>query len=245
MKYYKIQRDNTIIGVINSNNFIRYQTNNQLFIGANEITGDFVEYNNKIYRSLWMKPLTQEFNLDYEIVDILEVNEEEYNILVEAFKRQDAITVDDDDIEPLPQPNDGVIPDTSSIDFIRASKIKEMSYRCRMAIETGFDLILRGETYHFSLTTQDQLNLMNLNLMAQTQDLIPYHADREECTFYTSEEINEIVTTATSFKNYQLAYYNALKVYINTLDNIEDIGAITYGTPIPDEYKSDVLRVLE
>jgi hypothetical protein len=81
--------------------------------------------------------------------------------------------------------------------------------------------------------------------MAQTQDLIPYHADGEESTFYTAEEINQVIAAATSFKNYNLSYYNALKAYINSLDTIEAIAAITYGTPIPDEYKSDVLMVLE
>jgi len=54
--------------------------------------------------------------------------------------------------------------DTASIDFIRSSKLTEMSYACRKAIEQGFDLILRGESHHFSLTTQDQLNLMNLDM---------------------------------------------------------------------------------
>ena len=120
-----------------------------------------------------------------------------------------------------------------------------MSYACRIAIENGFDLELRGEMHHFSLTTQDQLNLMSLSTMTQTQSLIPYHADGEECTFYTAEEINQIINAAASFKNYQIAYHNALKTYINALDTIEAIAAITYGTPIPDEYKTNVLMVLE
>jgi hypothetical protein len=60
-----------------------------------------------------------------------------------------------------------------------------MSRTCRQTIEAGFDLVLRGETRHFSLTTQDQLNLMSLGTLVQTQDLIPYHADGEECEFYT------------------------------------------------------------
>ena len=81
--------------------------------------------------------------------------------------------------------------------------------------------------------------------MAQIQSLIPYHADGEECTFYTSEEINEIVETATAFKIYHTTYYNALKHYINALETIEEISAIEYGTPIPEEYKSDVLKALE
>ena len=81
--------------------------------------------------------------------------------------------------------------------------------------------------------------------MVQTQSLIPYHADGEECTFYSAEEINTIINESNTFKNYHISYYNSLKTYINTLDTIEAIAAITYGTPIPDEYKSDVLMVLE
>jgi hypothetical protein len=132
-----------------------------------------------------------------------------------------------------------------TIDAMREMKLNSLSYTCRITIEQGFDTIIRGETKHFSLTTQDQLNLMSLSAMAQTQSLIPYHADGEECTFYTAEEINQIIDAANSFKNYQIAYYNALKTYVNDLDTIEDIAAIEYGTPIPDEYKSDVLKILE
>jgi len=120
-----------------------------------------------------------------------------------------------------------------------------MSNTCRHTIETGFDLELRNQNHHFSLVTQDQLNLISLSAMAQTQSLIPYHADGEACIFYTAEEINEIVETATAFKIYHTTYYNALKGYINTLETIETIAAIEYGTPIPEEYKSDVLRALE
>ena len=120
-----------------------------------------------------------------------------------------------------------------------------MSYLCRKVIEAGFDLELRGEIHHFSLSTQDQLNLISLSGMAQTQELIPYHADGEACVFYTAAEINSIVTAATQFKIYHTTYYNALKTYINALDTIEDIAAITYGVTIPEEYKSDVLKTLE
>ena len=84
-----------------------------------------------------------------------------------------------------------------------------------------------------------------MNLNTTNQELIPYHADGEEMTFYTAEEINQIISAANELKNYNTAYFNSLKAYINALDTIEAIAAITYGTPIPDEYKSDVLRVLE
>ncbi len=86
---------------------------------------------------------------------------------------------------------------------------------------------------------------MNLSLMAQTQTMIPYHADGEECIFYTNEEINEIIDSANALKLYNTTYFNALKNYINSLNTIEEISAITYGTLIPDEYKTDVLKFLE
>jgi predicted DNA-binding ArsR family transcriptional regulator len=46
-------------------------------------------------------------------------------------------------------------------------------------------------------------------------------------------------------KTYHTTYYNSLKNYINSLQTIEEIAAITYGIEIPDEYKSEVLKVIE
>jgi len=118
-----------------------------------------------------------------------------------------------------------------------------MSYTCNKIIERGFDIELQGETHHFSLTVQDQLNLITLSSMAaQGIQQIPYHADGELCKFYSPEEINAIVNTATMFKTYHTTYYNGLKAYINSLDNIEDISEITYGIDLPEEYQTDVWK---
>lgn len=243
MKYYKIIQDKNCVGIANSNNFILYQPEIHSFTAANETTGDLVEYKNKFYRGLWMKPMAADITIKYTIADIIEITREEYIAFEEAFKENEIIEeeteVEPEYIEPY------IEPEKEGVDFIRQSKINEMSYQCRKAIENGIDIELRGEIKHFSLDTQDQLNLITLSEMAKTQTLIPYHADGEECTFYTNEEINEIVETATSFKIYHTTYYNALKTYINALDTIEEIAAITYGVEIPDEYKSDVLRVIE
>ena len=181
---------------------------------------------------------------EYTSAIVIEITYEQYEIFAAAIINNETIIIPSED--ETPGQDDEINPiDVDSLEFIRTSKLNEMNVNCRTIIEAGFDLVLRGETKHFSLTTQDQLNLMNLSIITQTQELIPYHADGEECTFYTAEEINEIINAAASFKNYQIAYHNALKAYINALDTIEAIAAIEYGTPIPDEYKSDVLMVLE
>ena len=240
MKYFKIILNNQIIGVITSDNFFKYQPITGCFLLSDEQNGEYLEYKGKTYRSTWMAPITH--YIPYTTAIVTEITEEEYLIYMEAIDNNQTIE-DETDPEPIP-----VVPyidpdEQISIDFMRSSKINEMSHACRTTIESGIDVILHGEIKHFSLTTQDQLNLMGLN--TSTGGLIPYHADGEEMTFYTVEEINQIISAANQLKNYNTAYFNSLKTYINALETIEDIAAITYGTPIPEEYKSDVLKVLE
>lgn len=242
MKYYKIIQDKKCVGIVNSNNFILYQPEIRSFTAANETTGDLAEYKNKFYRGLWMKPMAADITIKYTVADIIEITKEEYITFEKAFKENEIIEeetqVEPEYIEPY------IEPEKEGTDFLRQSKINEMSYQCRKAIEAGVDVELRMETKHFSMDTQDQLNLMSLGVMAQTQELIPYHADGETCIFYTADEINQIVAAATAHKVYHTTYYNALKNYINSLTTIEEIAAITYGTPIPDEYQSEVLKVI-
>jgi len=243
MKYYKIIQDKNCVGIANSNSFILYQPEIHSFTAANETTGDLVEYKNKFYRGLWMKPMTTDITIKYTIADIIEITKEEYVAFEEAFKENEIIEEETDTEPEYIKPY--IPPEKEGVDFIRQSKVNEMSYQCRQAIENGIDIIAQGKTRHFSLTTQDQLNLMSLNIMAQTQDIIPYHADEEQCIYYTAEEIKQIVAAANSHKIWHTTYYNALKAYINSLETIEEISAITYGTPIPDEFKTEVLKVIE
>ena len=245
MKYYKIIKDNNFIGIASSTNIVRYQQRNHCFVSATEADGEFIECNGQLYHSGWLRPVPNNFPYPFEQVIIVEITEEEYNIYYSAIEHnEEIIEQEEEEIETTPTIFIDPIEEVS-VEFMKSSKIAEMSSICRATIEAGFDLNIRGETRHFSLTMQDQLNLMNLSIMAQTQDLIPYHADGEETTFYAKEEINMIVQAATELKVYNTTYYNALKTYINSLETIEEISAITYGTPIPDEYKTDVLKTLE
>lgn len=243
MKYYKILVQGTFIGVIHSGQFIAETASKRRLLHSDEKHGQFVEYKGILYRDYWMQPVTDNTH-SFIMATITEITNEEYNIYMEAIINNETIEEDDEEEE---EPIIPIIPEEldDALEFVKNSKISAMSYDCRQTIEAGFDLEIRGETRHFSLTTQDQLNLMSLSTMAQTQQLIPYHADGEECEFYTADEINKIVTKATELKNYNTVYYNSLKTYINALETIEEIAAITYGTPIPEEYKSDVLKVLE
>lgn len=242
MKYYKIMTfENKMIGAVSSTNFVRYSTLGHSYLRCDEKKGEYVVYDGITYRAAWMAPCKTD--RAYIEAQIIEISESEYQIYMDAIEKDEELPVEEDDIPPLPEPTDEI--EEESIAFVRTHKIAEMSATCRKTIEAGVDVELRGEKHHFSLDTQDQLNLMSLGVMAQTQSMIPYHADGETCVFFTAEEISQIVSAATAHKVYHTTYYNALKNYINALETIEDIAAITYGTPIPDEYKSEVLRVIE
>lgn len=242
MKFYKIILDNTIIGAINSNDFVRFSPVANQYITADEETGEYAEYNSKIYRSTWMRPIAQAH--EYISANIIQIEEEEYNLLMAAIERNEIIY---DDVTPSGQQDEIIDPiDTTSIDFIRSSKIKEMSYECNKTIENGFDIETEDGIHHYSYALEDQLNLMNLSSMiAQGANELSYHADGELCRFYTPEEINEIINAGNAWKTYHTTYFNALKSYINSLETIEEISAITYGVDIPDEFKTDVLKILE
>ena len=245
MKYYKILNNSEFIGVASSNNFIKYSPIAKCFLRSDEQKGEYINLDSILYRSMWMSPIVK-FE-PYVEATIIEITEEEYEIFINAIdaNETDVIIGPDDEIDNTQPDQEINYIEEVTLEFVRNSKINEMSRACRMTIEAGFDLELRGEMHLFSLTTQDQLNLMSLGAIAQTQSLIPYHADGEETTFYTSDEINTIIQTATELKIYNTTYYNALKGYINSLETIEEIIAITYGVSIPEEYKSEVLKVLE
>lgn len=246
MKYYKIIKDKVFIGAITSDYFIKYQPVLKCFLRSDEMAGEYVDFNCFLYRDTWMRPITQQ--REFIQASILAISEEEYNMYIEAIKNNEAIEESIPEEEQVQEITSVELNanDAASIEFIRDSKIKEMSATCRKTIENGFDITLSdNEVHHFSLDTQDQLNLITLSSMAETQEMIPYHADNELCKFYSAAEIKAIVDGAAAHKTYHTTYYNALKNYINSLNTIEEINAITYGTPIPEEYKSDVLRMLE
>ena len=242
MKYYKIMQDNEFIGAICSDDFVRYQQKHQCYIGTNEQYGEFVSYNGILYRCTWMKPIKNP-NTIYEMASLITITEEQYHILVDAVESNMEIepAIEPEPVETGPQTT---LADENTLKYVRDAKIKQLSNACTRTIEEGFVLVLRGEERRFSLTVQDQLNLITLSTLAQTQTLIPYHADGEQSIFYTNEEINEIVENANAFKIYNAAYFNALKGYVNSLESIEEIGRIEYGSAIPEEYQTEVLKAL-
>ncbi len=244
MKYYKLINGSTFIGVGTDSDLRRYQLKHKIILACLPEQAQYIQIGEILYHAKWMLPETIE-NSIYTTVDILEIEKSEYDALYSAVESGEEVKVDqkDDLVDEEPTFDESVV---VTVDFVKSCKIDEMNLTCSRVITDGFDTVLSDELpHHFSLTTQDQLNLITLSsLIASGETAIPYHADGELCKFFSAEDIQTILASATNFKTYQVSYYNSLKAYIESLNDIDTISAITYGIEIPEDYQSDVLRVL-
>ena len=243
MNYYKLINGENFVGVATTLDMRVFQHKHNILLACDESIGQYIQFNETLYHDNWMNPIDTD-RIKYENVEVISIDKGEYDILYEAIEKGEEITPEPQkpDIEEQPIEPEKEI----TLEYMKESKTAEMSATCNKVITNGLDVILSdGKSYHFSLTTQDQLNLITLSGMVSSgEQMIPYHADGELCKFYSAEDIGTIVEAATAFKTFQVSYYNSLKSYIDTLETIEDVAAITYGIDIPFEHQSDVLKVL-
>lgn len=242
MKYYIIIGD-SFIGIGSSLNFKRYQAKHDIVLCCDEKLGEYLEYNDVLYHDNWLVPCKTDL-VKYTTANIIEISQKEYDQLYKAIQKNEEIEIEEKQEEEyeIPQTHEEIV----TVESAKEMKINEMNYVCRHVIEAGFDIVLLdNQNHHFSLTTQDQLNLITLSSMvANGLEQVPYHADGELCQYYQAADIQNVVNVATAFKTYHTTYVNALKMYIRSLDSIDEILSIEYGISLPEEYQSDVLKAL-
>lgn len=249
MIYYKVIKDNEFVGVGTSCELRKYQPKHNILLVANDNTAQYIDINGRLYRDNWFSVIEQDNNpICYEVANISIISNEEYQQLFEAVEKGERITTNTDD-EPFTDNEKIVgtdIDEDVTLDYLKTQKIKEMNHICNQVIVGGIDIVLSdGETHHFSLTVQDQINLITLSAMISTgEQTIPYHADGELCQYFSAEDMTNIIHAATMFKSYHLTYYNSLKIYIQSLTNREEIQVVEYGMTIPENFESDVLKSL-
>lgn len=249
MNYYKvINNDRQIIDVLIDSNitYVKWQNVNKLLISCGEqeaegfLSSDCVNvYHTKNHSEL-------PSDVDFIEVTLKEITEDDYNILRKAIDESKPIEPEPEPTpDPEPEPEEPK-PDDDTLQLVKSGKVSEMSKDCNNTITNGFDVVLSdGKSHHFSLTTQDQLNLITLTgLVSSGETSIAYHADNELCKFYSAEDIACITNYATQFKTYHVSYFNSLKAYIEALEDVKEISSIEYGTDIPEEYQSEVLKAL-
>lgn len=245
MSYYKIINGDDFIGVITQTDFLRYQAKHHILLACSESEAEYARLGDEMYHAEWMV-LPATASIPYTVANIISIEEDEYNLLYAAAEASEDIAIEPP--EPVPELPPSADPaEAVTLEYIRKAKTAEMSAECRKTITGGFDIVLSdGESHHFSLTVQDQLNLITLSAMVEAgETAIPYHADGELCQEFSAADITKIIGAATAFKMYHLTYYNALRGYIGRLDDIKEIGGVEYGMNIPEEYMTEALKKVQ
>lgn len=243
MKYYKIIDKNEFVGICTTLDMRKFQKKHNIFLVCDESEAQYVQCNGVMYHAVWMLPVDANAQ-EVLIVQITEITQSEYNALYEAIKSNEKIEIEPELVQEEPEEDEN---SNITISYVKESKIKEMKTECNNIITSGFDIMLSdGEIHHFSLTVQDQLNLITSSQMVSDgEDTVPYHADGELCKYYTSVDMGNIVEKANVFKTYHIAYFNSLRAYINSLRSIDKVSAISYGDGIPSKYQSEVYIALK
>lgn len=210
-------------------------------LSCEENEAQYIQCNDECYHAAWMVPETKE-NSEYITLDVIEIEKDLYDELYTIIENNEELPpieentpVVDDYVDPLEQ---------VTLEFAIESKIAEMSAMCSKCIYDGFDVLLSdGTIHHFSMTMQDQFNLMNVLTLAQANaDNILYHADNEPVKVFSTDDIYTICNAANYHKTYHTTYYNSLKSYISSITDISGLSEISYGISIPSEFRSNALQ---
>lgn len=132
-----------------------------------------------------------------------------------------------------------------TLEEAKLSKISELRTICHQMIETGVDIEIGDTTQHFSYTTEDQNNIKDaFDLAYQTGLSIPYHADGLSCVLYTPAEITMIFIMNKTNLTHHTTYFNQMKMYVESLDDINTIQLIQYGDPLPGVYFEEYTNMM-
>lgn len=139
--------------------------------------------------------------------------------------------------EPIPEPEPEPEPYIPTYEEILTNKISELSSACQNTIEAG--LYING--LHYSYTEKDQINLNDIVSTVKLTGLpLGYHADGQNCTEYSAEELINIYVQLTMNKYCQQTYFNQSREYLKSLEESEEsreiVESYIYGTPLTGEY---------
>ena len=132
-----------------------------------------------------------------------------------------------------------------TLEDVKKNKINELSENCKQLIYSGVTVDIDGVAEHFSYKTEDQTNIKDACDYANTTGLsVPYHADNTGCKLYTPEQIMNIYIAEKTNLTNQETYFNQLKIYVMSLDNIDDVKNVLYGQDLTGEYLENYNTVM-
>lgn len=234
--YYKILSNQELLDVIVNPTYVRRGSNGALKQASpSQAEGVCSSNGNTVWNILGRTPIYPQ----EDFVQVIEISSSEYLALKEGFDIKEKI-------EQTQTESKSFSVDEMSLNFIREQKIRLMSSECSKAITDGFFVNLTDNKIHyFEMTLEDQINLLSIQEMIKggvTE--IPYHEKGQPCVMFSVDDVLLILKQANWHRLYHTTYFNNLKSYINTLEDMDLIYRLHYGAEIPKEYQTEALKSL-
>ncbi len=244
--YYKVKMDNEVIDVISHIMFARIINKAICTSDAEHATGFLSSDYKKVYHIDGAPD--GEYYPDGNAV-LEETTQEEATLLKEVLASGAAVEDQDGedvvvDEEPEPDPVAEMEEANAALESFREWKLKQLSDACRNTIESGFTEIIHNadgeKIYSYSLKEDDQINiLMNMDMIMSGAESVIYHANSEPARVYLADDFKKLAMTANYCRMYNTSYFNCLKMWVNDLTDKVEIGKITYGSVVPDDYQTE------
>lgn len=229
--FYKVIYEHVVVDIIAEPHWVIWASKSGRFVLTDETTANGIvsSKGDEVFHLGGTAEFVN-FQGTYRTVSVMKIEETEYLSLKSQIVEK---TIDE---------NGAAV----SLEQLIENKIDEMSQTCEDCIMAGFDIVLSdGVKHHFSLQLADQLKISKLNDRAAAgEDFLPYHADNEPCKIYSSQDIIAINSMMERIVEFQITYFNSLKMYIRGMTNRDDVINVQYGADIPEGYQSDVLKLL-
>ena len=178
-----------------------------------------IVYESKFFAKSEKYPDTDWFgDADFILDDNNEKDAEIEEKIISLYPNFDFVFDDDGNISD-------VVETSEPIDKIISQKKTELSAECERTIVAGVDV---GDA-HYSLTIEDQANILALTPLAQAGNSVFYHSDSNMCCEYSSDEFLAVVNAATVFKTLQTTYCNLLMRQVEAMTDAEEVRAVKYG----------------
>lgn len=257
MKFYKVIMNNEFVGIGTSLNLRKYQEKHGIPLICGEEEVQYIQIEEDMYHAMWMVPET--IKGLYPTADVIEIDEQEYDAIKYIIESGETVEPEEDETQTdEPEiPAEPEIEEDVTLEYVKEKKISEMSSMSEKSIHAGADIVLAdGNTYHFSFTDQDQYQIGFLATSAKTAAMLetmnldtgetgmdyPWHADGGDCIFYSRADMITIGTAMQNTITYHNSYFHSLRNYIQSITDIQETAAITYGTEVPEKYWGDVYR---
>ena len=201
------------------NNNIRYECNEYKVISTDEMQFSLTAEPTNITGQIKL------YSDDEEPILLSSIDTSAYTISV--------INNSDDDREEYILKLVVFISEEISLTNAKTQKINELSEACEQTIINGVQI----DDKHYSMALTDQLNLESLKttIMAGAT-AVPYHSDGENCSLHSSTDFLRIYNVCAAHKISQTTYFNQLKQYVESLNDVNGINAVTYGQELTGEY---------